>query len=380
MSTKTKWFILVIGLWVCSCIEPFEINFPQGKKILTVDATITDTTDEQFFTITESENRNSVVYSFPIRQAKVEVVVNNAERVLLTERTPGIYALPVSFRLKVGNSYKLSFEKSDGTKYESGEEVMTSTPDIDKVYDEFRIAGKETQVGYDPASYIYLDTTDPADEKNNYVWTWRLWEKQIICKSCHGSRFYVEPLPEGKCLIEEKFKDVPYFDYACSGNCWDIFYNTTVNVFSDVFSNGKPIIGRLIAKIPYYSKDGALLEIKQQSVSAAAYRYLKLLVDQAQNTGSLVDTPPAAVIGNIKNVTNPSEEIAGFFMVSGVRSIRYWLNRQSARETNAVPTGIIGHQIHYEPNSEPPEPPRPPMAPCIPGKYRTNMKPKGWID
>lgn len=380
MSTKTKWFILVTGLWVCSCVEPFEINFPQGKKILTVDATITDTTDEQFFTITESENRNSVVYSFPIRQAKVEVVVNNAERVLLTERTPGIYALPMSFRLKVGNSYKLSFEKSDGTKYESGEEVMTSTPDIDRVYDEFRIVGKETQVGYDPASYIYLDTTDPADEKNNYVWTWRLWEKQIICKSCHGSRFYVEPLPEGKCLIEEKFKDVPYFDYACSGNCWDIFYNTTVNVFSDVFSNGKPIIGRLIAKIPYYSKDGALLEIKQQSVSAAAYRYLKLLVDQAQNTGSLVDTPPAAVIGNIKNVTNPSEEIAGFFMVSGVRSIRYWLNRQSARETNAVPTGIIGHQIHYEPNSEPPEPPRPPMAPCIPGKYRTNMKPKGWID
>lgn len=380
MSTKTKWFILVIGLWICSCVEPFEINFPQGKKILTVDATITDTADEQFFTITESENRNSVVYSFPIRQAKVEVVVNNAERVLLTERTPGIYALPMSFRLKVGNSYKLSFEKSDGTKYESGEEVMTSTPDIDRVYDEFKVEGKETQVGYDPASYIYLDTTDPADEKNNYVWTWRLWEKQIICKSCHGSRFYVEPLPEGKCLIEEKFKDVPYFDYACSGNCWDIFYNTTVNVFSDVFSNGKPIIGRLIAKIPYYSKDGALLEIKQQSVSAAAYRYLKLLVDQAQNTGSLVDTPPAAVIGNIKNVTNPSEEIAGFFMVSGVRSIRYWLNRQSARETNAVPTGIIGHQIHYEPNSEPPEPPRPPMAPCIPGKYRTNMKPKGWID
>ncbi len=380
MKIRKTWFVLAAGLWVCSCVEPFEISFPQGKKVLTVDATITDTTDEQFFTIAESENRNSVVYSFPIRQAKVEVIVNNAERVLLKEGAPGIYALPTSFRLKVGNSYKLSFEKSDGTKYESGEEVMTSTPDIDKVYDEFRMEGKETQAGYDPASYVYLDTTDPADEKNNYVWTWRLWEKQIICKSCHGSRFYVDPLPEGKCLIEEKYKNVPYFDYACNGNCWDIFYNTTVNVFSDVYSNGKPIIGRLIAKIPYHFKEGALLEIKQQSVTPAAYRYLKLLVDQAQNTGSLVDTPPAAVIGNIRNVANPGEEIAGFFMVSGVRTIRYWLNRENAKETNAVPTGTLGHQISYEPNSEPPEPPRPPMAPCIPGKYRTNMKPQGWID
>lgn len=380
MSIRKTWFILSIGLWVCSCIEPFEISFPQGKKVLTVDATITDTAEEQTFSITESENRNSVVYSFPVRQARVEVLVNKSERVLLVEKSPGIYVLPRSFRLKTGNNYQLLFEKSDGTKYESGEEIMASVPEINKVYDEFRMEGNETQVGYDPASYIYLDTTDPAGEKNNYVWTWRLWEKQIICKSCHGSRFYIDPLPEGKCLVEEKFKDIPYFDYACNGNCWDIFYNTTINVFSDVFSNGKPIIGRLIAKIPYHFKEGALLEIKQQSVSPAAYRYLRLLVDQGQNTGSLVDTPPAAVIGNIKNVTAPEEEIAGFFMVSGIRTVRYWLSRENAKDSKAVPTGIIGHQIYYEPNSEPPEPPRPPLAPCLPGKFRTNVKPEGWLN
>ncbi len=380
MSIRKTWFILSIGLWVCSCIEPFEISFPQGKKILTVDATITDTVEEQTFSITESENRNSVVYSFPVRQARVEVLVNKSERVLLTEKSPGIYALPRSFRLKVGNSYQLLFEKADRTKYESGEEIMASVPEINKVYDEFRMEGNGTQAGYDPASYIYLDTTDPNDEKNNYVWTWRLWEKQIICKSCHGSRFHIDPLPEGKCLIEEKFKDVPYFDYACNGNCWDIFYNTTINVFSDIYSNGKPIIGRLIAKIPYHFKEGALIEIKQQSVSPAAYRYLRLLVDQGQNTGSLVDTPPAAVIGNIKNLTAPEEEIAGFFMVSGIRTVRYWLSRENAKESRAVPTGILGHQTHYEPNSEPPEPPRPPLAPCLPGKYRTNVKPEGWLN
>lgn len=380
MSIKKTWFILAAGLWICSCVEPYEISFPQGKKILTVDATITDTLEEQTFSITESESRNSVVYSFPVRQAKVEVLVNKSERVLLTEKSPGIYALPRSFQVKTGNAYQLFFEKSDGSKYQSGEEIMTSVPEIDRVYDEFLIDGQKTQIGYDAATYVYLDTKDPGNEKNNYVWSWKLWEKQLICKTCFGSRFYTSPLPEGNCVFEEKYKDIPYFDYACDGNCWEIFYNTTLNVFSDVFSNGQTIAGRLIAKIPYYSDGGALLEIKQQSVSSAAYRYLKLLIEQAQTTGSLVDTPPAAVIGNIKNIANPEEEIAGFFMVSGVRMVRYWLSRENARKREAVPTGILGHQIYYEPNSLPPDPPRPPLAPCLPGKYRTNVTPEGWVN
>jgi hypothetical protein len=56
-----------------------------------------------------------------------------------------------------------------------------------------------------------------------------------------------------------------------------------------------------------------LIEIKQQSVSPSAYQYLKLLAEQVQNNGSLVDTPPAALIANIKNILNPKEIIAGFF-------------------------------------------------------------------
>lgn len=380
MKTNKIWLILSLGLWICSCVEPFEITFQHGHKILTVDATITDSDEEQLFSIAESESRNSVIYSFPVSGAKVEVLVDRVETVSLTEKTPGIYALPASFRVKKGSVYKLFFEKADGTKYESAEELMTSVPEIKKVYDEFRMEGIKTGAGYDPASYVFIDADDPADEKNNYVWSWRLWEKQIICKSCSNGRYFVSPPPDGQCVYEEKYKEVPFFDYACDGNCWDIFYNTSLNVFSDVFSNGKSIIGRVVAKIPYYSEKGALIEIKQQSVTPAAYRYLKLLTDQGQNTGSLVDTPPAAVIGNITNMTTPDEPIAGFFMVSGVRTVRYWLSRENALNSGAVPTGILGHKLNYEPNSVFPDPPRPPLAPCKPGRFRANVEPEGWVN
>jgi hypothetical protein len=81
------------------------------------------------------------------------------------------------------------------------------------------------------------------------------------------------------------------------------------------------------------------------------------LADLTQNNGILVDTPPAAIIGNIRNVTNPDEKIAGFFMVSSIRKTMYWLDRKNAT-TSSISFGLLGHQPVYEPSSNPPEPPR----------------------
>lgn len=94
-----------------------------------------------------------------------------------------------------------------------------------------------------------------------------------------------------------------------------------------------------------------MIEIKQQSVSPSAYQYLKLLAEQVQNNGSLVDTPPAALIGNIKNVTNPKEIVAGFFMVTGVRFIKYWIDRKDPIAQKLTPTGLREQSIREEPFS-----------------------------
>jgi hypothetical protein len=124
-----------------------------------------------------------------------------------------------------------------------------------------------------------------------------------------------------------------------------MFFSQELNVFTDVYTNGNSINNRLIAKIPFYNSSGALIEIKQQSVSPNAYQYLKLLAEQVQNNESLVDTPPAALIGNIKNVTNPKEIVAGFFMVTGVRYIKYWIDRKDPIAQKLTPTGLREQSI-----------------------------------
>ncbi|AFK04410.1 hypothetical protein Emtol_3281 [Emticicia oligotrophica DSM 17448] len=368
---------IALGLWVCSCVEPFNLNIKSDLRILTVDATITDTAEEQTITITESVNSNGSAYSQPVLKATAELIVEGAQKIAFTEKGQGVYALPSSFKLQTGVNYKLVFTKQDGTKYESEQDQVTKVPEIIGMHDEFKVQGIEIGENYyQPANYIYLDTQDPANDKNNYLWSWKLWERQNVCATCYNGRYFLTPAP-ARCREERNYAG-QMFDYMCPGDCWDILNNKDLLVFTDIYSNGQPITNKLIAKIPYYNYTGALIEVKQQSISPAAYRYFKLLADQVQNNGSLVDTPPAALIGNVKNVSNPNEAIAGFFMVTSVRTVKYWIDRKSAQGLNINPIGLLDHPLTPEPMGN--DLTRPPFAACILGLNRTPNKPNGWIN
>ncbi|WP_435354559.1 DUF4249 domain-containing protein [Emticicia sp. SJ17W-69] len=370
--------IIALGAWICSCVEPFDLNVNSQLRLLTVDATLSDIANEQSITITESANIEELVYTIPVLNAKVELLVNGTEKISFIEKGAGVYNLPLDFKLKAGSIYKLIFSKADGTKYESGEEKLVVVPEIIKVHDEFKLDGVAKGNSFDPANYVYLDIKDPANDQNNYYWTWQLWEKQDVCISCEGGRYFELP-PPGQCKVEPQHSG-SVFDYYCKGDCWEIFYNEDLNVFNDIYSNGTTVNNKLIAKIPYYSPNGSLIEIKQQSISLAAYRYLKLIADQVQNTGSLVDTPPAAIVGNVKNIANPKEAVVGFFMVTSIRSVRYWIDRKEPIEKKILPVGLRNHPNRQEPPTGALETGRPPLVPCIASAKRTPIKPNGWVN
>jgi hypothetical protein len=371
--------ILLIGtiaLWICSCVEPFNLNIKSDLRLLTIDASLTDSSEEQTISIMESVNSSGKVVAIPVLKVSAELEVNGATRIPFKEKGLGKYALPTTFRAKAGNTYKLFFKKSDGSAYESSVDKMFSVPEIINVHDKFVYNGIDKNFGFEHANYVYLDTKDPVEEKNSYVWSWQLWERQNVCFTCEGGRYFDTPRPAG-CKIERGYEGITY-DYYCEGNCWEMLFSQELNVFTDVYTNGNPINNRLIAKIPFYNSSGALIEIKQQSVSPSAYQYLKLLAEQVQNNGSLVDTPPAALIGNIKNVTNTKEIVAGFFMVTGVRYIKYWIDRKDPIAQKLTPTGLREQSIREEPLSNIAG--RPPLTPCILSQTRTPFKPKGWLD
>jgi hypothetical protein len=219
---------------------------------------------------------------------------------------------------------------------------------------------------------IYLNTRDNPSKGDFYVWTYRLFEKQSVCKSCYNSIYIPFPTPQGRCLDDPSLRNNIY-DYSCSTECWEIFESKQLNIMSDAYSSGSEIKNRLIAKVPLNTTAGFLIEVSQKNIDANAFRYIKILIEQNQTNGSLADSPPAALVGNIKSLTDLKEEVGGYFMVGNTSTYKLWVPRNEVERYN--PIGLLGgRQVNYEPSTLT----RPPLANCIKSRTRTPLKPEGW--
>lgn len=389
MSVRRVFLLSLLTLLI-GCVSSYDPELALNASLVVVSGTITDLPEPQLITLSRSRsNRDSANISTAINKARVDVVVNGAETLLLTETVPGTYQFPTTFRGQVGNRYKLRFRTAEGVQYESSEETMTAVPPIQRAYDEFVLRGpRQTADGTAiPANDVYIDFTDPGSTRNFYLWRWRLYEIQAWCATCKQGRYVIRDIgPVGAgpvevigCVPDLSLAYSNLFDYACRGTCWDIFYNTDINVFSDVYANGQNQVGRKIASIPIYQRDPALIVIEQLSISADAYRYYKLFADQVQNTGTLADAPPAPIAGNVKNLANSAENVVGYFSASSVSINRYKMTRQNV--TTGSYRGLFYAQNGRIPNVEVRSGQYGqgvPSAFCVPGRYRTDQVPPGW--
>lgn len=335
----------VVALSVSTCVSPYDVRFNNTLKVITVEGRLTDEEKEQQIEIAEAEFVNDAMYKLPIEGLVVQLKINGKEVISMTNKENYVYVLPMGFRVKAGNRYQLIFTKPDGTRYESDEELMQTVPTIDTVYHVFSTDGFERKEKQYPSHSIYLNYQDTPHEKNYYVWSWTLWERQNLCVS------------------------TDYYDLYCAQPCWEILQSESIDILSDTFTDGRGVVGKKVAEIPFYQPFGALLEVRQQRISEKAYQFLKLLRDQNQGTGSLVDTPPEALIGNIQNVTNPNEEVAGAFMVASTQTKMYWLSREEAID-KVRPVGLLWRDPIVRPTAI--------TAPCIASSTRTPFQPQGW--
>jgi hypothetical protein len=337
--------LISIGLITISCVDPYDVDIKNNLHAIMVEGEITDEDRPQFVKIYSSNYNYQIVNKIPVADLKVKVVVNGMEEIKLSDDNKGTYFFPVEFKAKPEHTYQLIFEDKKGQKYQSSIEKLQASPAIDSVYDFFETDGTVAFGKPAHSNNIYIDFKDADPDPNYFQWTWRLWEKQSICL--------------------ETF----YYDVNCSEECYEIIYNKDLSILDDRFYNGKAVKGKLVGKIPYYQYFGALLEIKQKSLTERAYRFYRNLQNISQNTGTFADTPPQLIGGNVKNMTNDSEIISGLFTVAGVSTKKYWISRINA-QINGKPIGLLGRKPYVLPNGL--------TAPCTPGKNKTPIMPDGW--
>ena len=168
------------------------------------------------------------------------------------------------------------------------------------------------------------------------------------------------------------------FDYSCSGFCWEIFPGEDIQIFSDVFTDGQPQKGKLVARVPVLQSNTCLIVIQQKSLTAGAFRYLKLVESQSVKSGSLADTPPAPIKSNVLNKNKPEELVLGYFTASSVSEVRHMLNRSDVQ--GALPDHLFAVLNNRDPIFEPDGVYRPlvPLATCEASVNRTPIAPRNW--
>ena len=365
--------IFIISL--VSCIDTYDVDFNKKNSILVVQGFLTDDyANPDTIKIQYSNFNEGNTFTSPISSVKASIISTiSGKELSLVEQKVGGFTPPKDFRINASEKYSLRFTLPDGQQFESSPEQIYTTPPILNIYDKFILNSKLSDDGkrFISANEVYLDFKDTPKQKDYYLWRYTHYEKIVHCTTCYASQY--DPKTLGCTIKLPNFNRTPYYDYQCAGECYDIIKSNKINVMSDVVSDGEVITGRLIAKIPYHFMYGCLVEVQQLSISPQNYTFHKNLELQTQSTGGLADTPAAAIVGNINNLTNPANKVVGFFGVASIQKRRYWVDR---KEANGTYDYILGHiPIEEAPTMDTS---RPPMTSCVKSEFRTPFKPQGW--
>jgi len=362
-------------LWNClflllmnACVEEIDLGRSTPADFLVVDGILNyhPLADSSDLVVKLSLSRNNYVRTIPISDASMELVVSGKDTYPLLEREPGNYYLFNTNVFQTGVSYQLRFQ-IDEQQYESTPEILPDSVALERVYSELNTNGTPAK-----AFELFVDLQDDANTKNYYRWLITLWEKQEYCLFCYR----VGRNPEN-CVTNDLY-GTPSLTISrnvfCDGGCYDILRFSDNNTISDIFSNGKLLLKKSIGFIPFHFYSPCLVEVKQSSLTPSYFAFLEVLKTQAESTGGLADTPAALLVGNVKNLTNPSEKVVGYFSVTNNSVRRYWLDRKPALD--------FGFKALASQNP-PLAPPTPtPIlwypVPCKASATRTPIKPRGW--
>jgi hypothetical protein len=365
-------FILTILIFTESCIDPYDFDSNRQNKVLVVNGLLSaDVHTSDTLIIQYSSDVGGVVKTTPADVSKVVLnTSSNGREINLIEKSAGRFLLPRDFKINPSEKYTLRFTLPNNQQYESTTQQILATPPIDRLYDFFNLKSKLSEDGKRvySANEIYLDFQDIPNQKNLYLWRYTHYERISHCATCQVNELYFR---DKGCIQVDRFNSNPAYDYVCDSECYNIYKGKNVNIFSDITSDGRAVKGRLIAKIPFYSYSGCLIEVEQMCVNPDIFSYYKILESQTQATGGLTDTPAAAIIGNIQNLSNPEEKVIGVFSLANIQKKRYWIDRSNVVGVREL---VLGHVPMEEPRS----PSRPPTALCQLSAIRTPFKPDGW--
>ena len=309
-------FILVlVCLSQAGCVDPFEPEVPFYDNNLVVEGRILEGKQPAIVRLSRSF---ALTEQAPVklRNAQVGIRDDAGGEIMLVEIEPGVYQSDTSVYEGVpGQSYQLFFDL-EGELYESSWMQMQQGADIQAVYWQI----ENQRVGNDSTAgvQVYLTTTDPEQETLYYHWEYtETWEILV-------------PFPAIGVWNRQTNRPDYYTPEMIPERCWRMDTSTQI-----IIATTEGLSEDRIVDLPfhYVSTQGNELRhkysllIKQYSISEETYRFYQQLKATTEELGTLFDPIPTEVVGNVRNVNDPSEPVLGFFSADGYDSQRIFIDK-----------------------------------------------------
>lgn len=317
---KNIFYTAILSLcFLVSCTEPYGLQTNTFESALVIEATITD---ENKFQEIKLSRTYRLEEDGPDMEtgAVVYVTDSNGNQYDFSENGEK-YISQQQFQAQPNVSYQLHVVTSDGKTYTSTNEKLTSLTNIDSVE---AIRGVNSK-GEDGVQIMIKSTKSSANieyYRFNYEET-----HKIIAPHWIPERGRVDPIiptPDVEPTATLTMEPWPYEAKTCfsTENSKEItISNTSLNN-----SNANVDLARFLKKTDYKIANRYSINVTMHNESLAAYNYYDALKKSSAGGSILSQSQPGFYSGNIKNQTNQSEKIIGFFDISHVSSQRIFFN------------------------------------------------------
>jgi hypothetical protein len=291
-----------------SCINELDVNTSSGENLLVVEGSISTGPGPHTILLSRTAKFGNIFEGFagPVEEATVVIREASGRIFQLSETQEGVYQTAPTFSAEIGNTYTLIITTREGTTFQSIPETIKPTPPIDSIYTVF--IEEPTLVDEMPVTGVdvVVELKDPVNSQDFY-----LWRNSGVFLFRTRPDLWCPPFgfEDGQPCLEPVGKDCCETCYASEVG------DESIRIMSDRNFENQTLTSIVATIIDDGLRfhDKYLIRIEQYSISREAFQFFSLLREQLSITGDIFDPPPAKIGTNMINLSNPEEDVLGYF-------------------------------------------------------------------
>lgn len=365
-STKNICLSLLL-ISIIGCIS--EIDFAPkepDKSVLAIHGQFTNSKGEQKVRLTRPGYYSFGASFDPVVGAKVEIVdeKGNREQYRGDLDEKGTYFLAGrKVKGQPGGTYYLDITLADGANYRSEPETMPAAMKSDSISVqpevEETISTEGVILNSSKWASVYVHTKFPATTSETYL----RWHAENIYMFTELAKYWLvlKPAPKS-CFISDYFN----------------FQNVAL-LDSKGLQRGAPISRRIARKrFDETFEVRIAFNVYQYSITKKAYEFWENAQKLTDQVGSIFDSPPAALKGNVYNTKNKNERALGYFEVTSVDTLRRFVVKGQLKDPKTKDVWYIPAKCNYTVGRQFPPVNRPECIDCIKIPNGTYESPYYW--